>query len=133
AGLTTLSLLAEPGVFSSITRATARLVAALRDSAARHQIPVQVAQAGSMFGCYFLKHGAGTIRNYSSARQFADTSMYARFFHEMLREGVYLAPSQFEAGFLSSAHDETILQQTIAAIHHAMDRLRQTPASIAGV
>ncbi len=68
-----------------------------------------------MFGFYFLKQAGVEITNYASAKQYADTERYAKFFHAMLEAGVYFAPSQFEAAFMSTAHTPADIQVTIAA------------------
>jgi glutamate-1-semialdehyde 2,1-aminomutase len=75
-------------------------------------VPLQAAAAGSMWGFFFA---AEPVRDYASAKQHADTTHYGRFFHAMLERGVYLAPSQFEAAFVSLAHDDTAVEQTVAA------------------
>lgn len=120
AGLVTIQTLKQEGVFAKIEARTAQLADGLRDVAAKHSVPVQVGQAGTMFGCYFLKEDDATIRDYASAKQFADTARYAKVFHAMLARGVYLAPSQFEAGFVSSAHSADDIAQTLAAFEAAI-------------
>jgi glutamate-1-semialdehyde 2,1-aminomutase len=66
-----------------------------------------------MFGFYFLNEPGATITDYATARQHADTQRYARFFHAMLDQGVYFAPSQFEAAFMSSVHTDADIRDTI--------------------
>ena len=73
-----------------------------------------------MFGFYFLKEGGARITNYAEAKQYADTARYARFFHAMLERGVYFAPSQFEAGFMSSAHGAAEIEATLDAVQAVM-------------
>jgi glutamate-1-semialdehyde 2,1-aminomutase len=73
-----------------------------------------------MFGFYFLKSAEARISDYASAKQHADTARYGRFFHAMLDSGVYFAPSQFEAGFVSSAHSPADIQTTIEAVRQAI-------------
>jgi glutamate-1-semialdehyde 2,1-aminomutase len=73
-----------------------------------------------MFGVYFLKTAGARIVDYAGARQHADSARYARFFHAMLARGVYLAPSQFEAGFVSSAHGEGEIAATLDAARAAL-------------
>ena len=68
-----------------------------------------------MFGFYFLQQPGAVIVDYATAKQYADPARYARFFHAMLERGVYFAPSQFEAGFVSSAHDANVIASTLAA------------------
>ncbi|MFN8561218.1 MAG: glutamate-1-semialdehyde 2,1-aminomutase [Anaerolineae bacterium] len=121
AGLATLRTLLKDGVFEGIARMTTTLVDGLTESAKSAGIPLQMGCAGTMFGFYFLKSPDAAILDYASAKQYADTERYARFFHAMLERGVYFAPSQFEAGFMSSAHIPGDIQATLAA---AVDSLR---------
>jgi glutamate-1-semialdehyde 2,1-aminomutase len=123
AGLATLRTLLAPGVFDDIARKTAALVSGIEEAARLHGLPIQAGQAGTMFGFYFLKHEGAAIRDYAQARALADTGRYARFFHAMLDEGFYFAPSQFEAGFVSSAHTRGEIQATIEAAHLVMASL----------
>ena len=123
AGLATLRTLAEPGVFDRIVRTTAELVLGLEAAAAEYDIPVQAGYAGTMFGIYFLRTPDAAICDYASARENADAVRYARYFHGMLAEGVYLAPSQFEAGFVSSAHGNAEIDQTLAAARTVFEDL----------
>jgi glutamate-1-semialdehyde 2,1-aminomutase len=121
AGLATLQTLLEPGVFDAIAGKTVALVAGIQRAADSAGVPIQAAQAGTMFGAYFLKAAGAAIRDYDSARQHADTERYARFFHAMLERGVYFAPSQFEAGFVSAAHDDEHIQATLEAVAAVFD------------
>ncbi|HEY7985099.1 MAG TPA: glutamate-1-semialdehyde 2,1-aminomutase, partial [Ktedonobacterales bacterium] len=115
AGLTTLRKVLAPGVFATLAERTASLANGIARAALAAGVPVQVGHAGSMFGCYFLREPGARITDYATARQWADTERYARFFHAMLERGVYLAPSQFEAGFFSTAHSPTDISTTLAA------------------
>ena len=103
AGLVTVRELLMPGVFAAATARRAELVRGLESVAERRGLAVQAAGAGTMFGLYFLNAGTpaepAPITDYASARAHADTARYGRYFHAMLERGVYLAPSQFEAGF----------------------------------
>ncbi|PJF23391.1 MAG: glutamate-1-semialdehyde-2,1-aminomutase [Phototrophicales bacterium] len=108
AGLVTLRKLAQ--VFDQIASRTTKLAAGLA------QFPLQVAAVGTMFGFYFLNQQGITIRDYDTAKRYADTAAYARFFHHMLERGFYFAPSQFEAGFLSLAHTDDMIDDTLKAI-----------------
>jgi len=121
AGLATLRAMLVEGVFAHIEQRTEELIRGLVDAAASAKIPLQAGHVGTMFGFYFLKSSGVTIGDYASAKQHADTERYARFFHSMLEQGVYFAPSQFEAGFMSSAHTGDDIQTTIAAVHKALD------------
>ena len=124
AGIVTLRELAKPGVFDGIASATARLVAGLQAIADETGIAIQPSNAGSMFGFYFLKSPDGVIANYADAKEYADPARYGRFFHAMLARGVYFAPSQFEAGFVSSAHGEAEIEATLAAVRETFGELK---------
>ncbi len=123
AGLVTLQELAKPGVFPAIAQTTEQLVSGLVEAAQEAGVPVQAGWEGTMFGLYFLGEEGARIRDYASAKQWADTERYRRYFHAMLERGVYLAPSQFEAGFLSSAHGPEEIQATLAAAQESMKGL----------
>ena len=123
AGLATLCALREPGLFDSIQQKTHQLVDGLRERAAQAGIPVQAAQAGTMFGFYFLNQPGARITDYDSAKKYADTARYARFFHAMLARGVYFAPSQFEAGFMSQAHAPADIEDTLRALSEVFPAL----------
>ena len=119
AGLATLRELFKPGVFERIEGSTTRLVDGITAAAADSGVPVQPGRAGSMFGFYFLNEPGVFIENYESAKAHAHTARYAGFFHAMLERGFYFAPSQFEAGFVSSAHSDADIQTTIDAVRDA--------------
>lgn len=76
-----------------------------------------------MFGFYFLKEQGTVIHDYAAAKRYAHTERYAKFFHAMLDSGIYLAPSQFEAGFMSSVHSDDIIQQTIDTAAKVMKQI----------
>ncbi|MEO8391945.1 MAG: glutamate-1-semialdehyde 2,1-aminomutase [Chloroflexota bacterium] len=116
AGLATIRTLLEAGVQATLERRTIVLVDAISALAQSAHIPMQIAQAGSMFGFYFLKEDGMIITDYASAKRCADTERYARFFHAMLDAGFYFAPSQFEAAFMSGVHSPNDIQMTINAI-----------------
>jgi glutamate-1-semialdehyde 2,1-aminomutase len=116
AGLVTIRELLKPGVFDTIAERTAQLVEGIEQATADAGVPVQAGHMGSMFGVYFLKEAGQKIDSYESAKAYADTGRYGLFFHALLDRGIYLAPSQFEAGFLSSAHGEEEIRQTIEAV-----------------
>lgn len=124
AGLSTISALLEPGVFDGISAATQSLVAGIEAAAADAGIPIQAGSAGTMFGFYFLKEADGVITDYDSAKQFADTERFGTYFHAMLNEGIYVACSQFEAGFVSAAHGQAQIDETVAAVRKVFQSLR---------
>jgi glutamate-1-semialdehyde 2,1-aminomutase len=115
AGLATLRLLTEPGVYDHLERLSDRLVSGLAESAARAGIDYTGNRVGSMFTGFF---SGQPVTDYVSAKH-SDPRRYARFFHAMLDRGVYLAPSQFEAGFVSLAHTEEDIDATLNAAAEA--------------
>lgn len=118
-GVVTLDTLSQSGVFESIAAKTGRLAAGLSAAAEGKNIAVQVSSVGTMFGCFFLREAGQVIASYEDARQYADTERYARFFHAMLDQGFYFAPGQFEAGFVSAAHTDEQIDETIRAFEAA--------------
>lgn len=120
AGLATLRTLLEPGAFDRAARAAKRLADGMKRIADAKGIPMQSGHAGTMFGFYFLKSPGVSITNYLDAKQHADAARFGRFFHAMLAEGVYLAPSQFEAGFVSTVHGDAEIDATLAAAERVM-------------
>jgi glutamate-1-semialdehyde 2,1-aminomutase len=118
AGVATLALLREPNVYERLESLAARLAEGLAGAAAAAGVPYTINRVGSMFTGFFC---AGPVTDYASARA-ADTARYARFFHALLEAGVYLAPSQFEAGFVSLAHTDDDIDATVAAATAAFGR-----------
>ncbi len=96
------------------------LAAGLRSLGAELDIPLQVGQVGTMFGCYFLKQPGVTVNSWARAKELVDPARYARFFWAMCERGVYLAPSQYEAGFLSAAHTSEDVACTLEAAREAL-------------
>lgn len=115
AGIATLRCLSEEGVFARTKELTARLAAGICEQARRFGINLQADHEGTILGLFFLRDGAGEIVDYETCRQWADPEQYALFFRAMLERGFLLAPSQFEVAFLSSAHDEQIIGETLEA------------------
>ncbi len=112
AGLATLQELDQPGVYARLERSTTSLLHGMRGAAESHGVALTTTQVGSMFGL-FLGLSATPTRLEEVAG--ADLQLFKRFFHGMLRRDVYLAPSAFEAGFVSAAHSPTQIEQTVAA------------------
>lgn len=112
AGLKTLELIDNDEFWAALTAKTRYLVDGLAKAAANAGIPVSVEYEGGMFGLVFTDQGP--VWSYDQVAA-ADTERFKTFFHGMLDEGVYFAPSAFEAGFVSAAHSEDDLDQTIAA------------------
>jgi glutamate-1-semialdehyde 2,1-aminomutase len=111
AGLATLRLLQREGIYEQLASTTHDLTVALTEAARAKRIAFSTAYVGSLFGLYFRETAP---RNYAEVMQ-CDKEKFNRFFHGMLREGVYLAPSAYEAGFVSAAHTATEVDKTIDA------------------
>jgi glutamate-1-semialdehyde 2,1-aminomutase len=116
AGLTALALLREEGVYEQLEERSACLAEGLRQAATAAGVPACLQRVGSMFCCYFQ---AGPVRSFADARA-SDTRVFATFFGNMLDNGVNLAPSQFEAGFVSLAHTLEDIDRTIEAAHRSL-------------
>ena len=120
AGLKTLEKIDDDAFWASLTAKTRKLVDGLAAAAADAGIPVSVEAEGGMFGMVFTDDGP--VRSYAQVAA-ADVDRFTRFFHGMLDEGVYLAPSAFEAGFVSAAHSDDDLNETIAAASRVFEAL----------
>ncbi len=121
AGLATLRETSRPGFYEALEQRTARLVTGLDGIARRHSVPITVGHAGSMWGSYFT---AGPVRNFADAQQ-ADTALFARWHQAALARGVFLAPSAFEAGFVSAAHTDADVDFTIKELDAALAEARR--------
>ncbi len=119
AGIETLNVLCQPGVFEGVVARTRRLCEGIRAAASAVGVPIFATQVGTMFSTFFTP---GPVVDWASAKQ-SDTQRFARFFQAMLEQGVYLAPSQFEAGFVSTAHDDGVIDSTITAARRAFEKL----------
>lgn len=115
AGLATLAIIKRDKPHAKLEATTTRLCTGLAERAATHKIPWTHAVVGAMFGFFFQ---ASEVWNYEDAKR-SDVARFGRFHGEMLRRGVYLAPSQFEAAFVSTAHDDAAIDQTLAAADEA--------------
>ncbi|MGX8881672.1 glutamate-1-semialdehyde 2,1-aminomutase [Methylovorus sp. SPW-M1] len=111
AGMATLKLIQAPGFHSALEASTQRFVQGLANAAKAHDIEFSAQSVGGMFGLYF---SAEVPQSYADVMQ-SDKEAFNRFFHAMLDEGVYLAPSAFEAGFVSAAHGDKEIDLSIAA------------------
>jgi glutamate-1-semialdehyde 2,1-aminomutase len=111
AGMATLKLIQAKGFYENLSKLAKQMTEGLSASAKKHGIPFSAQSIGSMFGLYF---SSKVPTSYDEVMA-SDKAAFNRFFHAMLKEGVYLAPSAFEAGFVSSAHTETDIAATIAA------------------
>jgi glutamate-1-semialdehyde 2,1-aminomutase len=113
AGMTTLKLAAEPGFYEGISARVDKLVAGIMAEAKKAGVPMSENHVGGMFGLFFT--GEETITSFGQAVNKCDADRFKLFFHGMLNEGIYLAPSAFEAGFVSAAHSDEDIESTIAA------------------
>ena len=119
AGLVTLKRLRDRSIYERLETTTARLCAGLSAAAADAGIATTTNRVGSMWTSFF---NTGAVRDWTTANK-SNRELYGRFFHAMLDEGVYLAPSQFEAAFVSTAHTDEIIERTINAARRAMKTL----------
>ncbi len=119
AGMATLDQLAVPGTYEKLNRQSERLVSGLSQQLAESGLPGQINSRGSLATLFFCE---GPVRNYDDAKR-SDTARYAEFFREMLSRGVFLAPSQFEAMFVSTAHSEEDIARTIAAARESLQAI----------
>lgn len=122
AGLKTLELLAAPGFYERLTLTTQTLMQGMIERAHAHHIPFNADSEGGMFGIYFADEIPTCLHDVSSS----NIAAFNRFFHMMLDQGVYLAPSAYEAGFVSGMHDAHVIQATLDKADHAFKQLRAT-------
>ena len=116
AGIATLKELSVPGTWDRLEKTTRQLAEGLSRAAKGVGVPLQVSHAGSMFGAFFSDE---PVKDWESAKK-SDTGKFSRYFRRMLEEGVYLAPSQFEAGFVSTAHGQAEVDATLKAAEIAL-------------
>jgi glutamate-1-semialdehyde 2,1-aminomutase len=120
AGLATLQLVQQAGFHAQLEKTAKRLLSGLKERAQAANIPFTSNQVGSMFGMFFTE--AESVTCFADVNT-CDLSRFQSFFHAMLDRGVYLAPSAFEAGFVSSAHHDTAIQETLDAAEQAFASL----------
>ncbi len=121
AGLATMRLIDQPGFYEDLSARTQRLALGLAERARAAGLPFSADAIGGMFGLYFMPRVPTTFAEVSTA----DTGVFKRFFHAMLDRGVHFAPSAFEAGFVSAAHDDATLQATLDHAEAVFKLLRQ--------
>ncbi len=121
AGIAMLTAMKREGLYEELSAKTEYLTEGLKAVAAKNGVPVCTAAVGGMFGLFFTE--AETVNSFAEATD-CDLEAFKTFFHLMLEEGVYLAPSAYEAGFLSAAHTEADLDATIAAADRAFSKLK---------
>jgi len=119
AGCAVLDLLAEPGVYERLESRSRALAEGLAGAAAAAGVPLTTAAIGGMFGFFFHP---GPVRSFADAKK-ADGEAFRRFFAAMLHAGIYLAPSAFEAGFVSLAHRSADIEATLDAARRALRRV----------
>ena len=119
AGRKTLEILQAPDTYAELSRKSNWLIDEMRQSAGQNGIPLQTNVMGGMFGFFFAEK---PVRNYQDAAE-SDQDRFRKFFMGMLKEGIYLAPSAFESGFISMAHTEEDLEKTAAACRKVMATL----------
>jgi len=122
AGLTTLRVLERDKPYAELERRTNWLTDTIADAARAFNIPVQINRIASMFTAFFTDQ---PVTDYASAKR-SDTKRFARFFHALLQQGVFLPPSQFEAAFLSVAHSDEVLAQVAEAMRQAMRQVAES-------
>ncbi|MEJ2360846.1 MAG: glutamate-1-semialdehyde 2,1-aminomutase [Gammaproteobacteria bacterium] len=120
AGLKTLELISQPGFYESLTQRTAQLLQGLQAAADQAGIPFTTNQVGAMFGFFFSEDKP--ISRFQQVSQ-CDIERFKVFYHGMLDQGIYLAPSAYEAGFVSSMHSEQDIAQTIATAEKVFNQL----------
>jgi len=123
AGIACLEVLREPGVYSELERRGAMLESGLRQAAERFGIPLQVNRACGALSTHFCEH---PVTNYDDAQR-ADGELFAAFFHEMLDRGILLAPSKYEAWFVTTAHTDEDIALTISAAKEAFRSIASRP------
>jgi glutamate-1-semialdehyde 2,1-aminomutase len=121
AGIATLKQLQKKGFYAKLEKKSVRLTAGLAQAAAQAGIPAQVDHVGSMLGLFFC---AETVKSFEDAKK-SDLPLFSKFYQGMRREGVYIAPSQFEALFLSAAHTDEQIDATIQAAEKVLGRFRK--------
>jgi glutamate-1-semialdehyde 2,1-aminomutase len=115
AGIETLKLLKEEGVYELLEEKAAYLCSEAEKIARSSKTPTYLSRVGSMFSIFFT---SGPVSDYASAKE-SDTEAFRRYFWTLLKQGIYVAPSQFEAGFLSLAHTDEDIETTLSALHAA--------------
>jgi glutamate-1-semialdehyde 2,1-aminomutase len=120
AGLANLGLISRDGFFEELTAKTSKLVSGIQEVADQAGVPFRTTQVGGMFGLFFTD--ADRIVNFAEAGS-CDVDAFKAFYHLMLERSVYLAPSAFETGFVSSAHNDEHIEATIAAARESFNRL----------
>ena len=119
AGIATLDLCAQPGFYDSLEATAATFEREVNAVLDKHDRPGRLNRIGSIFHLWFKSGATAPPRNFEEIKT-ADSARYGRFFQALLQEGVYMAPSSFEVGFISSAHSTTQIESTVTAIDQAL-------------
>ena len=119
AGVATLKELQRPGTYERLEASASRLTDGIAAAFSQVEIPSSINRVGSMFTGFF---NPGTVATLSEVEK-SDTTTYGRYFHALLERGVYIAPSQFEAGFVSVAHTDADIDRTIVAVGDALSQV----------
>ena len=114
-GIATLKRLQEPGTYEHLERMTSRLVQGIGEAAQKHGVPIYSRQVGSMFCAYF---NSDPVTDFETAAR-SNVRQFGAFFRNLLENGVYIAPSQFETGFMSLAHSDEDIEKTVDAADRA--------------
>jgi glutamate-1-semialdehyde 2,1-aminomutase len=120
AGVETLKVLKQPGVFQEIEQKAAELAAGIGKAAQEADVAVFQTRVGTMFSTFFTSE---PVINYQTAKA-SNTDHFNRYFHAMIERGVYIAPSQFEAGFISLAHSGEDIDRTVEAASEAFGAIQ---------
>ena len=118
-GIATLEILQEPGAYETLETRSAALAAGITAAAEKVGVPMCVNRVGSMVGFFFTHRPGQTITNYAEATA-GNTDRFARFFHALLARGIYIAPSMYEAMFVSLAHRKDDIDRTVEAFEEAL-------------
>jgi glutamate-1-semialdehyde 2,1-aminomutase len=119
AGIAALEELVATNAYDQLEKLGAQLESGMKDAAESAGVPVQFNRCASMFCGYFT---SGPVHNLGDAMK-SDRERFKKYFHGMLEQGIYLAPSQFEAGFISTAHTSADIDKTVKAASNAMRTL----------
>ena len=119
AGIATLSELSQPGFYDALNAATERFVSGMVSVASDAGVSIQGVSRGGMFGLFFADQPVNSFAEVTAC----DEEVFKRFFHLMLNRGIYLAPSMYEAGFVSSKHSESVISTTLTAAKEAFGAL----------
>jgi len=120
AGLKTLELISAPGFYTDLSTRTQHLAQGLQETARRAGVALTTNQVGGMFGFFFSEEEK--ISNFAQVSA-CDVARFKKFYHGMLDNGIYLAPSAFEAGFVSSAHKEADIDETLSVAEKVFSKL----------